>query len=74
MNFYDAIHEIAQGEGLSLEKASLKTGHSGTYISNARSRGSLPTVGNAAMIAAVLGYKLCLVAEGSVPEDAYVIE
>ena len=74
MDFYTTVHTIAKQQGLSLEKVSLKTGRTGTYISNARSRGSIPTISSASLIAGALDYKLCLVPADNIPDDAYVIE
>ena len=74
MDFYSAIHDIARDKNMSLEKVSLATGHTSGYINSARSRGSVPSITNAAMLAEVVGYKVCLVNADEIPDDAYVIE
>ena len=73
-SFYDAIYEIARKQNISIEKLGLKLGRGARYIGGAKSRGSLPKVDNAAMIADACGYTLCLVPSGNVPEDAIVID
>jgi len=73
MYFYDAIHKIAAENNFSMEQVSLDAGRSISFISASKSRRSDPKVDTAAMIAGVVGYKLCLIPENNVPDDAIVI-
>ena len=74
MNFYDAVYEIANKQGITIQKLCLKMGKGSRYIGGAKSRGSLPKVDNAAMILDALDYKLCIVPNKDVPEDAIPID
>ncbi len=74
MEFYEALTEAAECAGLSLSSVGVKLGHSRTYVSVGMSRGSMPSVTNAASMLEVCGYKLCAIPEDSVPADALVID
>lgn len=73
MEFYDAVYQAAWQNGLTMEQLSQKLGHTATYITSAKSRGSLPKVNNAAKILDACEYTLCAVPKGSVPDDAITI-
>ena len=74
MKFFELVYKLAREQGLSIEKLSLKVGKSPRYVGRTKSRGSSPTVANAAMILDALGYSLCLVPDENVPENAIVID
>lgn len=74
MGFYDIVYELANEQGITIQKLGLKLGKNSKYISGPKSRGSLPKVDNAAMILAALDYSLCVVPEKEVPENAIIID
>jgi hypothetical protein len=73
MNFYDAVREISTLSGVSETEAFEKMGKHRSYISRARSRGSVPQVDNASDIVEAFGWKLVAVPSDEVPEVAVQI-
>ena len=74
MNYYDALEHAARASGMSFNEIGVKLGHASNYIHNAKSRGSSPTVDNAARAAAACGWALALVPAGELPEGAVAID
>ena len=74
MNYYEALERAARASGMSLNEIGLKMGHASNYIHNAKSRGSSPTVDNAARAAEACGYALVLVPVGEVPDNAMRVD
>lgn len=74
MNYYDALERAARASGVSFNEIGLKLGHASNYIHNAKSRGSSPTVDNAARAVEACGYVLALVPAGKVTGDTIVVD
>ena len=74
MQFYDALYRIAAENGLTFDKLSLKMGHTSSYISAPKSRGSVPKVSNAVKMVAECGYVICAIPKDKVPDNAIEID
>lgn len=74
MQFYDIVTEAAAAKGITEDRIGIEMGHSSSYISAAKYRGSLPKVDNAARILDVCGYALCAVPRGHEPESSMTLD
>lgn len=74
MNYYDALYGAADNAGVGISKIGELLGKTRGYIPNARARGSMPSVTNAAAQLGVCGYVLAAIPAKSVPDDALVID
>lgn len=74
MQFYDIVQDAATNKGIAMDRIGLAMGRSSSYISAARSRGSLPKVDNAAEILDVCGYVLCAIPKDAAPKNAMIVD
>ena len=74
MGFYDVLEDVANKTGESFYSIALKIGRGPSYISGGRSRGSVPSVDNAAAMLAACGWSLVAVPADDVPPSAIAIE
>lgn len=74
MGFYDVVERISEDEEISMSALSRAIGRPSSYIAAGRSRGSVPSVDNAALIVEAAGWRLVAVPVDAVPDDALVIE
>lgn len=73
VGFYDVLQDAAAASGVSLSSVGVALGHSRSYVLGAMSRGSVPSVDNAAAMLAACGWSLAAVPSGDVPPSALVI-
>lgn len=73
MKFYDALEEASKTRNIPMSRIGLAMGHTSAYISNARTRGSLPKVDTAAKILETCNYTLCVVPMNEIPDGAISI-
>lgn len=74
MEFYDALEAATKSRSVPLSRIGLMMGHNSSYISNGRSRGSLPKVDTAAKILSTCDYSLCVVRKNEIPDNAIEID
>lgn len=74
MGFYDVLQTCAATHSMSLRQVSIAMGRNGNYVSGAVTRGSVPSVDNAAAMLAACGWSLCAVPSEDVPPSALVID
>lgn len=73
VGFYDVLQEAAEASGVSLSSVGVAMGHSRSYVLGAMSRGSVPSVDNAAAMLDACGWSLAAVPAEDVPPSALVI-
>ena len=73
MNFYDTLYSVAREAGISIERIGYKLGRTARYVGAAKSRGSVPSVDNAARMLDVCGYGLYAIPYSDAPVDALQI-
>ena len=69
MQFYDALEICGKTSGTSMQQVSAQLGHAKVYVAGAKSRGSVPSVDNAARMLGVCGYALCAIPHSDVTES-----
>jgi hypothetical protein len=74
MEFYDAVYRAVGIRDMTIDGLSLKMGHTSTYITSSKSRGSLPKVDTAVKILDACDFALCAIPKESIPDCAIVIE
>lgn len=74
MGFYDVLKEASDVSGVGLTRIGPALGRDRSYVSGAMSRGSVPSVDNAAAMLAACGYALVALPAADVPPDALVVE
>lgn len=73
MYFYDALYKVAKSKGIAIESLSMALGKSPRYIGVGKSRGSSPSVDNAAKMFKVCGYSIIAVPDEEIPENALIL-
>lgn len=74
MQFYDALYQVAQQSGVTVERIGLSLGHSAGHVSSSKSRGSVPRIDSAAKMLSVCGYKLCAMPNSSITDETITID
>lgn len=75
MNYYDALRHAAKQAGVPLTKVGTALGKATTYVNTAITKGSSPTVDNAAAMLAVCGWQLVAVPNTEqLPDTALVLD
>lgn len=74
MGFYDVLSSAAAAAGVSESAIGRNLGCASNYVARSKSRGSVPSVDNAAAMLGACGYVLAAVPRDSVPPDALVID
>ncbi len=74
MNFYDVLETCGKNSGKSMQAVSVELGNARNHIANAKSRGSVPSVSNAAAMLKICGYNLAAIPCDNMPSDALPIE
>ena len=74
MNYYDVLYNAANNAGVSVSEVGERLGKTRGYIPNAKTRGSMPSVTNAAAQLATVGYALVAVPVDQLPQDALTID
>jgi hypothetical protein len=74
MDWYSVINGACAQSGVSVSAIGPMMGKSRNYVANARSRGSVPLVTNAAAMLSACGYALVAIPASDVPTGALVID
>lgn len=73
MGFYDVLAEVSARSGVATTRIGPLMGRDRSYVSGAISRGSVPSVDNAAAMLAACGWSLVAVPSEDVPPSALVV-
>ena len=70
MNFFEVLYSIAAEKGIKIDSIGPLMGKSAKYVSANRSRGSVPSIDNAALMLEVCGFGLYAIPYEDAPKDA----
>ena len=73
MSFYDILEACGKKSGVSMQTLSVELGNARNHIANAKSRGSVPSVSNAAKMLETCGFGLYVMPIDKAPKDAIQI-
>ena len=73
MGFYEVLEQCGNNAGISMQQLGVAMGRHKTYVAGAKSRGSVPSVHNAASMLDICGYGLYAIPKSEAPKDALQI-
>ena len=74
VGFYDILKRVADAEDMAMSSIGPKIGKGPNYVNGGITRGSVPSVDNAALMLDACGWTLAAIPRGAVPDNALVIE